>query len=176
MPPPPQGGYQQPQQPYGQQPYGQQPYQGPPQQPYGQQQFAPQQPYQPQPQPQPQRPRGGGGSFSRQSPLMKVVTLLIAAVVAGVWWYSSRGNTTSPVSKPGSSANEPAVTEVGDCVRNEGSDSSPDMETVDCSGASAQYKVTSTHEAQCEPGESRYEQTRRGRVQYSMCLEPLSPK
>ncbi|MEU5954801.1 hypothetical protein [Streptomyces sp. NPDC047525] len=171
MPPPPQGGYQQPygqqQQPqYGQQPYGQQPYG---QQPYGQQQFAPPQPQPPQ---QPQRPRGGG-SFNRQSPLMKVVTLLIAAVIAGVWWYSSRGNTTGPGSE---AAKEPAATEVGDCVRNKGSDSSPDMETVDCSGATAEYKVTSTHEVECEPGESRYEQTRRGRVQYSMCLKPLEPK
>ncbi|MEV0117913.1 hypothetical protein AB0H77_32530 [Streptomyces sp. NPDC050844] len=184
MPPPPQGGYQQ--QPYGQQPYqGQPPYQGQqppygqqPQQPYGQQQFQPQQP-----QPQPQRPRGGGGggSFNRQSPLMKVVTLLIAGVIAGVWWYTSRGNTTSPASnKPGSSASEPAVaddaTEVGDCMANKGSNSSPDMETVDCSSAEAEYKVTSMNESECAPGESEYQQTRRGRVQYSLCMEPITPK
>lgn len=164
MPPPPQGGYQQPQQPYGQ-PYGQQP--------YGQQQFAPPQPQQPHP-PQPQRPRGGGGgSFNRQSPLMKVVVLLIAGVIAGVWWYSSRGNTTGPGSE---AAKAPTAAEVGDCVQNKGSSGSPDMEVVDCSGATAEYKVASKYETECEPGQSRYEQTRRGRVQYSMCLEPIEPK
>ncbi|GGV53536.1 hypothetical protein GCM10010277_51240 [Streptomyces longisporoflavus] len=101
------------------------------------------------------------------------MVLLIAGVVAGVWWYSSRGNTTGPGSEV---AKAPAATEVGDCVQNKGSTSSPDMEKVDCSGATAEYKVTSTHEVECEPGESRYEQTRRGRVQYSMCLKPLDPK
>lgn len=112
-------------------------------------------------------------SFSRLSPVMKAVTLLVAAVVAGVWWYSSRGNTTGPDSE---AAKAPAVAEVGDCVQNKGSDGSPDMEVIDCSNAKAEYKVASKFEAECKPGQSQYQETRRGRVQFSMCLEPLSPK
>jgi hypothetical protein len=101
------------------------------------------------------------------------VVLLVAAVIAGVWWYSSRGNTTGPGSE---TAKHPAVAEVGDCVQNKGSSGSPDMEIIDCSDAKAEYKVASKYETECEPGQSHYEQTRRGRVQFEMCLTPVEPK
>ncbi|MGW2224782.1 LppU/SCO3897 family protein [Streptomyces formicae] len=109
----------------------------------------------------------------RQSPLIKVAALLIAAVVAGVWMYTSKGNTTGPDSE---SAKQPAVAEVGDCVQNTGSDGSPDMEIIGCGEAEAEYKVASKFETECEPGQSRYEQTRRGRVQFSMCLTEVAGK
>ncbi|MEU8957198.1 hypothetical protein AB0C93_23180 [Streptomyces sp. NPDC048518] len=110
---------------------------------------------------------GGGGGFAGFSPLMKVVVLLVAAAVAGVWMYTSRGNTTGPDSE---SAKAPAVAEVGDCVQNKGTQDEPDMEVVDCGDAKAKYKVTSKFETECEPGQTRYTQTRRGREQFSMCL------
>ncbi|MEV2254712.1 hypothetical protein AB0I94_29775 [Streptomyces sp. NPDC050147] len=116
-----------------------------------------------------QRP---SGAFSRQSPVMKVVTLLIAAVIAGVWWYTSRGNSTGPDSE---AAKAPAVAEVGDCVQNKGSDGSPDMEVIGCSSSEADYKVASKFESECEPGQSQYQETRRGRVQFEMCLTPVEP-
>ncbi|MFJ2774052.1 hypothetical protein [Streptomyces sp. NPDC087300] len=109
----------------------------------------------------------------RPSPLIKVAALLIAAVVAGVWMYTSKGNTTGPDSE---SAKQPAVAEIGDCVQDKGSEGSPDMEIIDCGDAKAEYKVESKHETECEPGQSRYEQTRRGRVQFSMCLTEVAGK
>ncbi|MFE0174358.1 hypothetical protein ACFWZ2_18750 [Streptomyces sp. NPDC059002] len=112
-------------------------------------------------------------SQQRQSPLVKVAALLIAAVVAGVWMYTSRGNTTGPDSE---SAKQPAAAEIGDCVQNTGSQDSPDMEVIDCGDAKAEYKVASQGLAECEPGQSRYEQTRRGRVQFSMCLTEVGAK
>ncbi|MEV5982693.1 hypothetical protein [Streptomyces sp. NPDC052114] len=116
---------------------------------------------------------GGGGAFAGLSPLMKVGVLLIAAVIAGVWMYTSRGNTTGSDSE---TANQPAALQIGDCVQNKGSEGSPDMEAVDCGDAKAEYKVESTGQAECEPGQSRYEQTRRGRVQFSMCLSQAGAK
>ncbi|MGW0535921.1 LppU/SCO3897 family protein [Streptomyces sp. NPDC003032] len=119
-------------------------------------------------------PQGGGsGAFGGLPPLMKVAVLLIAAVVAGVWMYTSRGNSTGPDSE---SAKRPAAAEVGDCVQNKGSEGSPDMEVIDCGDAKAEYKVASLDGTECEPGQSRYEQTRRGRVQFSMCLTEVSAK
>ncbi|MET8689863.1 hypothetical protein ABZV77_37235 [Streptomyces sp. NPDC004732] len=112
-------------------------------------------------------------SQQRLSPLMKVAVVVIAAVIAGVWMYTSRGNTTGPDSE---SAKEPAVAEVGDCVQNKGSDGTPDMEVIDCSDPKAEYEVASKFENECEPGQSRYEQTRRGRVQFSMCLTKAGAK
>ncbi|MFD6436007.1 hypothetical protein [Streptomyces venezuelae] len=88
-------------------------------------------------------------------------------VIAGVWMYTSRGNTTGPDSE---SAKAPAVAEVGDCVQNKGTDDQPDMEVIGCSDAKAEYKVASKFENECEPGQSRFEQTRNGRVQFAMCL------
>ncbi|MEU7584145.1 hypothetical protein AB0B50_41925 [Streptomyces sp. NPDC041068] len=116
---------------------------------------------------------GGGGAFNGLSPLMKVAVLVIAAVIAGVWMYTSRGNTTGPDSE---TAKQPASAQVGDCVQNKGSEGSPDMEVIDCGDAKAEYKVASMHETECEPGQSRYEQTRRGRVQFSMCLTEVAAK
>ncbi|MCF3122048.1 MULTISPECIES: LppU/SCO3897 family protein [Streptomyces] len=116
---------------------------------------------------------GGGGAFAGLSPLMKVGVLVIAAIIAGVWMYTSRGNTTGPDSE---SAKAPAVAEIGDCVQNKGSEGSPDMEVIDCGDTKAEYKVESKNEQECEPGQSRFEQTRRGRVQFSMCLSQVAAK
>ncbi|MGH4029439.1 LppU/SCO3897 family protein [Actinomycetota bacterium Odt1-20B] len=109
-------------------------------------------------------------SFSRQSPLMKVVVLVIAAAVAGVWWYNSRGNTTEAAKKDPSNV---VTAEVGDCLQNKGSDGDPDMQKADCDGKTAEFKVASKFEAECKPGQSHYEVTRRGRTQYEMCLTPI---
>ncbi|MFE0106584.1 hypothetical protein [Streptomyces sp. NPDC059009] len=114
-------------------------------------------------------------SFSRQSPLMKVVVLVIAAAVAGVWWYNSRGNTTDPSTPTGAKkdASNVATAEIGDCIQNKGSDGDPDMQIVDCSDKAAEFKVASQLEPECKAGQSHYEVTRRGRTTYEMCLAPI---
>ncbi|AZM54071.1 hypothetical protein DMA15_17075 [Streptomyces sp. WAC 01529] len=87
--------------------------------------------------------------------------------------YTSRGDSSGSDSE---SAKRPASAEVGDCVRNKGSEGSPDMEVIDCGSAKAEYEVAGLGETECEPGQSRYEQTRRGRVQFSMCLTEVAAK
>ncbi len=125
--PPPQGQnpFAQGQQPYGQpqdgNPYAQQAAQGYPQQG---QPGVPQQPspYIGAPAPAPQQPRRGIKQYFRIAGFV-----VVALVIAGGWWASR---------------DDAQAAAVGDCMhRGSTNDNNPDLEVVDCSDASAQYKV-----------------------------------
>lgn len=64
-----------------------------------------------------------------------VVAVIIALVkfggVFGISWFASR--------------DDAETTSVGSCMHNNGTDSDPDLEEVDCSSADAQYKVVQKH-------------------------------
>lgn len=120
VPPPPQG-----QNPYAQQPtppMGQQP---------GQPGVPPQGPYAPFPNqgapvPPPAPARRGGKKLVRILGVV-VVGILVLAVKFGIGWFASE--------------TDAETTSVGACMHNDGTDSSADLNEVDCSSSDAQYKV-----------------------------------
>lgn len=167
---PPQPG---PAAPYGQPgPYGQQPPQGyPPQPPYGAapQQTYPQQ-YPPQQQwaaPPPPPARSGGMGFMK---ILKIIGVVIAVIVLAVGYFLSRDDADQA--------------EVGDCLKNNGSTVSPDLQVVGCGTAGAAYKVVEvipgTVDSERCKGKSDigyHEQTRGSRrrsgKQFVLCLNEI---
>ncbi|MBC9726451.1 hypothetical protein [Streptomyces sp. TRM68367] len=125
--PPPQGNpFAQGQQPYGQ-PQGQAPY--PPQGGY------PQQPG------QPGFPQQGGAAPFQGAPVpppaptrrvskkvLRIVALIVVAIAmaAGKWYFSQ---------------SDAETTSVGSCMHNEGTQTSPDLKSVDCTSSDAQFEV-----------------------------------
>lgn len=121
-------------------PYAQQPQQGYPPQPgpgYPQQQAqppyggAPQQQYPPQhqqqwsapPPPAPPARRGGMGVLK----ILKIIGIVIALIVVAVGYFLSRDDADHA--------------EVGDCLKNNGTTISPDLQVVKCGETAAKYKV-----------------------------------
>ncbi|ELS54689.1 LppU/SCO3897 family protein [Streptomyces viridochromogenes] len=164
--PPPQGNpfaqgqnpYAQGQQPYGQ-PQGQAPYPpqgGHPQQP-GQPGF-PQQgaaPYAPVP---PERPKRGIKQYLRMG------AIGLGLVVVAVGWYIGNDDTKKLA--------------VGDCLTNNGTDTSVEIEQLDCSDAKADYKVlkkdgttsVSTLACQSVQGTTAAIEWREGNDSFVLCL------
>ncbi|MCN9243570.1 hypothetical protein NGF19_22740 [Streptomyces sp. RY43-2] len=155
-PQPPQGGYQaygQPHQPHPQHqaPYGQQPYG---QQPYGQQP------------PAPRPPSGGGGGLAGRQKLIKAVAVVIALVVAGVWYFVKKDEPTTP-------SNSQYTASVGDCMKKTGN-GDDELEKVDCSDSAATYRVESNGSAEdCKPGQLKYTETRRHITVLTLCLSEI---
>ncbi|MFF4588459.1 hypothetical protein [Streptomyces sp. NPDC001388] len=118
-PPPPQGQnpYAQPTVPSGQQP-------GQP--------GVPQQPYAPFPNqgapvtPPPPPARNGGKKVLRIVGAI-VVGILVLGVKFGIGWWADR--------------TDAETTSVGACMHNDGNNTEPDLQEVDCSSSDAQYKV-----------------------------------
>ncbi|MFF1451742.1 hypothetical protein ACFVYF_26920 [Streptomyces sp. NPDC058274] len=200
-PPPPQGGYPPyGQQPYQGSP--QQPYQGPPQPPYQGQapyQGAPQfqgppqyqgapphqgaAPYQGQPpygqppygQPQfnqqPVPPARTRSPFNSRSPLFRVATFAVAAVAVGAYYLVNGFDHKTPSTSADTSE---WTASVGDCLTNNGSESSPDMEVVGCSSSKAEYRIEQTGStSECEDGQLKYTKTRRTTTLLTMCISEI---
>ncbi|MEV6395304.1 hypothetical protein AB0M39_11080 [Streptomyces sp. NPDC051907] len=174
-----QGAYGHPD-PYAQQapqPYPPQPGYGYPQQPqqgYGhpQQHPGPQQPGQPYPQqqwqaPPPPAPRRGGLGIKT---ILKIVVAVIALIAFGIFYLMSQDDADKA--------------EAGDCMTNNGSTGTPDLEVVECGGAKAEFKVVSVHadtsdtticEGKADMG--YFEQTSGGRrssgKQFVLCLNNI---
>ncbi|MBT2394786.1 hypothetical protein [Streptomyces sp. ISL-100] len=121
--------------PHGQQqsPQGypqQQPPQGyPPQQGYGYPQQQ-QQPYAPQqqwaaPPPAPTGPSRGGGLGAKT--ILKIIAGVIVAIMCVVGYIASKDDADKA--------------EAGDCLKNNGSTVTPDLQVVECGGADAKFKV-----------------------------------
>ncbi|MFF3288602.1 hypothetical protein [Streptomyces sp. NPDC003023] len=176
---------QQGQGPYGQPaPYGQQPQQ--PQPGYGYPQQQPSQPaygypqQQPQPgngyqQPQqqwgapppPPAPSRGGLSLKKK---FQIVVAVLAVIAFGVFWFLGRDDADTA--------------KAGDCLKNSGTQTNPDLQVVECGGAEAAYKVVSVHsdttdQTICE-GKADigyYEQTSGGRrssgKSFVLCLNEI---
>ncbi|MFF5186659.1 hypothetical protein ACFY30_23315 [Streptomyces sp. NPDC000345] len=132
-PPPPQGQnpYAQPSAPSGQQP-------GQP--------GVPQQPYAPFPNqgapvtPPPPPARNGGKKVMRIVGAI-VVGILVLGVKFGIGWWADR--------------TDAETTSVGACMHNDGNNTNPDLQEVDCSSSDAQYKVVekfdnSSDDSKCE--------------------------
>lgn len=145
--PPQQGpspyGQQPPQQPYPPQPgygYPQQ------QQPYPPQQQYPQQPYPPQQYPQQQG--GYPGHMAPQGPPpppqapknMSVIRNLVIIVLL----LGALGGLKFGWDKVFESDAKAAA--VGDCMKNNGTEFTPDMEAVDCGNSAAQFKIAEVHD------------------------------
>ncbi|WP_431776029.1 LppU/SCO3897 family protein [Streptomyces cucumeris] len=111
-------------------------------------------------------------TLSRQTKI-RIIAIPLALIVAGVWYYNSRGNTTGPEQQKKVAAQ---TIDAGDCVQNKGTESDPDLKKVDCGGAAADYKVKEQWplDHECEPGLSTYQVTRKGRAQYTLCMEKLA--
>lgn len=104
----------------GQNPYATQPVQpGVPQQPYPPQPGAPFQGA-PVPPPAPKK--------RVSKTLLRIGAFIVVAIIVAIGkWYLGQSDAET--------------TSVGSCMHNEGSQSSPDLKTVDCSSSDAQYKV-----------------------------------
>ncbi|CAM5731247.1 putative protein OS=Streptomyces fumanus OX=67302 GN=GCM10018772_12710 PE=4 SV=1 [Streptomyces fumanus] len=130
-----------------------------PQQPQGQNPYAQGQPAAPQQAGQPGFPPQGGAPFpgapippgapvppsapsGRFKKALRIVALILVAVAIGIGkWYFSQSDAET--------------TAVGNCMHNDGTQTSPDLKTVDCSSGDAQYKVVekfdnSTDSGKCE--------------------------
>ncbi|MCB5178823.1 LppU/SCO3897 family protein [Streptomyces antimicrobicus] len=156
---PPQGYPQQPGQPY------------PPQQPYPQQQM-PMQPQPPQQQwgapPAPPAPPARSGMGVKK--ILRIVGAVVVVIVIAVGWWTSRDDADHA--------------KAGDCLKNNGTIASPDLQVVKCEGADAKYKVVevisdTADSSKCE-GKSDmgyYEQTRGSRrssgKQFVLCIDEL---
>jgi uncharacterized protein HemX len=125
-----------------------------PQQPQGQNPYAQGQPPMPQQTGQPGFPPQGGapfpgvpvppsaptGRFKKKALRIVAIVLVAAAIGIGKWYFSQ---------------SDAETTAVGNCMHNEGTQTSPDLKTVDCSSSDAQYKVVekfddSTDSGKCE--------------------------
>ncbi|MFD7917938.1 hypothetical protein ACFV3R_01680 [Streptomyces sp. NPDC059740] len=98
-----------------------------------------------------------------------VVIGVVIAALAGFYsvWNNIFGTDAQTVS-------------VGDCMKNSGTDADPDMETVDCGAADAEFEVAEVHEStsdlsQCDRTKySAYAETsgsRRHRSSVVLCLK-----
>ncbi|MFD3466092.1 hypothetical protein ACFWWM_06950 [Streptomyces sp. NPDC058682] len=154
---PPQPGtnpYGQPGQPGQPGPYGQQPPQG--QQPQ-QWSAAP---------PAPPTRRGGMGVLK----ILKIIGTVVVLIAVGVGYFLSQDDADHA--------------KAGDCLKNNGSLVSPDLQVVECGGATAEYKVVQVHQdtldtAKCEGvSDAGYqEKTSGGRrssgKQFVLCIDKI---
>ncbi|RSS81376.1 hypothetical protein [Streptomyces sp. WAC06614] len=165
------GPYGQPGQPGAQPPQG---YPQQPQPPYG----APQQPYPPQqgmpmqPPPQgwaaPPAPPARSGMGAKK--ILRIIGAVVLVVVFAVGYWASQDDADHA--------------KAGDCLKNNGTIASPDLQVVKCGGADAKYKVVeviqdTADSSKCE-GKSDmgyYEQTRGGRrssgKQFVLCIDEV---
>ncbi|MGW0389484.1 LppU/SCO3897 family protein [Streptomyces sp. NPDC003042] len=160
---PPQPGYGYPQQQAQQPPYGGGPQQG---NPYGQQQppqGQPQQQWSAQPPAPPARRRMGVMT------ILKIIAGVIVAIMCVVGYFASKDDADKA--------------KVGDCLKNNGTTISPDLQVVKCGGADATYKVVEVipdtiDSAKCE-GKSDigyHEQTsgrRSSGKQFVLCINEI---
>ncbi|MEU8823771.1 hypothetical protein [Streptomyces sp. NPDC048636] len=104
---------------------------------------------------------------------VKIIAIPLALIIAGVWYYNSRGNTTGPEQQKKVASQ---TIDTGDCVQNKGTEGDPDLTKVDCGAATADYKVKEDWplDHACEAGLSQYQVTRNGRAQYTLCMEKLA--
>ncbi|MGW0310489.1 LppU/SCO3897 family protein [Streptomyces flavidovirens] len=156
-------------QPYqeGQQPPQQHPQGYPPQQGYG----YPQQPYPPQQQwnapPAPTPPSRGGGMGVKK--IFQIVAGVIVAIMCVVGYFASQ--------------NDADHAEAGDCLKNNGTTLSPDLQVVECGGADATYKVVEVipdtlETSKCEgKSDIGYEERQTGRrssgKQFVLCIDEI---
>ncbi|MFB6823620.1 hypothetical protein ACFCXA_18755 [Streptomyces virginiae] len=136
---PPQPGtnpYAQPGQPGQPGPYGQP---GQPSQPgpYGQQPPQGQGPQQWAAPPAPPARRGGMGVLK----ILKIIGVVAVLIAVGVGYFLSQDDADHA--------------KAGDCLKNNGTQISPDLQVVECGGATAEYKVVQVHQdtldtAKCE--------------------------
>ncbi|MCX4957055.1 LppU/SCO3897 family protein [Streptomyces virginiae] len=133
---PPQPGtnpYGQPGQPGQPNPYGQPGQPGP----YGQQSPQGQQPQQWAAPPAPPTRRGGMGVLK----ILKIIGVVAVLIAVGVGYFLSQDDADHA--------------KAGDCLKNNGTQISPDLQVVECGGATAEYKVVQVHQdtldtAKCE--------------------------
>ncbi|MGW3321039.1 LppU/SCO3897 family protein [Streptomyces virginiae] len=121
---PPQPGtnpYAQPGQPG---PYGQPEQPGP----YGQQPPQGQGPQQWAAPPAPPARRGGMGVLK----ILKIIGVVAVLIAVGVGYFLSQDDADHA--------------KAGDCLKNNGTQISPDLQVVECGGASAEYKVVQVHQ------------------------------
>ncbi|MFM9371480.1 hypothetical protein [Streptomyces sp. Da 82-17] len=179
-PPPPGGhpdpyGQPAPQQQYGHPQQGQPPYQQQQyQQPYQQQPYQQQQPYPQQQPPQPPPRRGGGLNQT----VVKGVAVVIGCIVAGVWYFSTKGDTVEDAKNAAKNDTSATGADVGECVQRLGTDAEPDIRVVDCADPKAQYKVSdegfTANSLTCKAGDSKFTiEYSRGRSDVALCLTPL---
>jgi hypothetical protein len=105
---------------------------------------------------------------------VRVIAVVLALAGVGVWWFLSRGNTTGANAGTTSGV---AASQVGDCLHNQGTDDDPDMRIVGCTASDADFKVAEKYyvDHACETsGASRYQQTRKGKVRYTLCLTEVT--
>ncbi|OEJ25952.1 hypothetical protein BGM19_19895 [Streptomyces agglomeratus] len=169
--------------PYGQPyPQGQQPpqpgYGYPQQQPYPQQQAYPQQqPYPPQQQQYPPQQQWNAPPApappSRSGPgakkIFQIVAGVIVAIMCVVGYFASQ--------------NDADHAEAGDCLKNNGTTVSPDLQVVECGGAEAAYKVVEVipdtlETSKCEgKSDIGYQESRTGRrssgKQFVLCIDEI---
>lgn len=118
----------------------------------------------PEPQPGPGRPMDPGKPlFQRPAMLMLLVPFAVIALII----FANLNSTE-------------AKANVGACVVNNGTSSSPDVKVVDCTSSEAEYKIVgkiddSTDDSQCDQFEGAeasyvYEQ---GSTKYTLCLTPV---
>ncbi|MFD4913835.1 hypothetical protein ACFWNR_11495 [Streptomyces virginiae] len=120
------GPYGQPGQPGQPGPYGQQP---PPGQGQGPQQWAAP--------PAPPARRGGMGVLK----ILKIIGVVAVLIAVGVGYFLGQDDADHA--------------KAGDCLKNNGTQISPDLQVVECGGATAEYKVVQVHQdtldtAKCE--------------------------
>ncbi|MFC9295410.1 hypothetical protein ACFTWH_28350 [Streptomyces sp. NPDC057011] len=155
-------------------PYGQQPPQGyPPQQGMGYPQQQGQPPYGGAPQqwsaPPPPAPPSRTGGLGVMK-ILKIIGVVIALIVVAVGYFLSQDDADHA--------------EVGDCLKNNGTTISPDLQVVKCGEATAKYKVVEViadtlDSSKCEGKADMgyYEQTRGGRrssgKQFVLCLNEI---
>ncbi|MFD7131026.1 hypothetical protein [Streptomyces sp. NPDC059894] len=117
--------------PQGQNPYAQTPT-GPAGQQPGQPGVPPQQPYAPFPNqgapvPPPPAPTGRGGKKVLRILGVIAVAILALGVKFGIGWWADR--------------TDAETTSVGSCMHNDGTETSPDLNEVDCSSSEAEFEV-----------------------------------
>ena len=125
---------------------GQNPYAQTPNPPVAQQPGVPQQPYAPFPnQGAPVPPPAPAGKPKSKKALRIIGAIVVAVIIGllkfGAGWFLTR--------------DDAETTSVGSCMHNEGTNSSPDLNEVDCSDSKAQYKVVqkfdgSSDDSKCE--------------------------
>ncbi|MEV3989680.1 hypothetical protein AB0J57_12325 [Streptomyces sp. NPDC049837] len=172
--------------PYGQPgPYGQQPPQPyPPQPGYG---YPQQQPYPPQHPQQTQAPYGAPQQWSAAPPpppppppsrsggpgvmkILKTIGVVLALITIAVFWFLSQDDADHA--------------EAGDCLKNNGTTITPDLQIVECGGTDAEFKVVEvipdTLDTKLCEGKSDigyHEQTSGGRrssgKQFVLCIDEI---
>ncbi|MEV0219450.1 hypothetical protein [Streptomyces sp. NPDC050704] len=114
-------------------PQGQNPYAQQPTPPLGQPGVPAQQPYPPFQQGAPMPPPPAPPARRVSKTMLRIGAFIVVAILiaVGKWWFGQ---------------SDAETTSVGSCMHNEGSQSTPDLKTVDCSSSDAEYKVVEKFE------------------------------